>query len=127
MFDEPMHAVDWYPTLLKAAGAPLDQNLPLDGLDVWPVLTQGGIEDLDIVCHDTLSEVLGRDRSPFEGPTATSEGTKCQRGVRECKCLLFKGAPDEIVDRLPELLHSEPRAVPDDPFLSNSIFWKVMP
>ena len=38
---EPIHAVDWYPTLLKAAGAPLEQRLPLDGLDVWPTLTQG--------------------------------------------------------------------------------------
>lgn len=53
----------------------------------------GGIEDLEIVCHDTLSKILGRDRSPFEGPTVTSDGAKCQRGVRECKCLLFKGAP----------------------------------
>jgi arylsulfatase A-like enzyme len=46
---EPMHAVDWYPTLLKAAGAPLDQNLPLDGLDVWPVLTQGAKSPHDAI------------------------------------------------------------------------------
>ena len=26
--------VDWYPTLLKLAGAKLEQKLPLDGLDV---------------------------------------------------------------------------------------------
>ena len=38
---EPMHAVDWYPTLLKLAGAPTAQKLPLDGLDIWPVLTAG--------------------------------------------------------------------------------------
>jgi arylsulfatase A-like enzyme len=38
---EPMHAVDWYPTLLRLAGASLDQELAPDGLDVWPVLTQG--------------------------------------------------------------------------------------
>lgn len=38
---EPLHAVDWYPTLLKLAGAPLDQKLPLDGQDIWPMLTQG--------------------------------------------------------------------------------------
>jgi arylsulfatase A-like enzyme len=38
---EPLHAVDWYPTLLKLAGAPTAQKLPLDGLDLWPVLTQG--------------------------------------------------------------------------------------
>ncbi len=38
---EPMHAVDWYPTLLRLAGASLEQKLPLDGLDVWPMLTHG--------------------------------------------------------------------------------------
>ncbi len=38
---EPIHAVDWYPTLLKLAGGKLEQKLPLDGLDIWPVLTQG--------------------------------------------------------------------------------------
>jgi arylsulfatase A-like enzyme len=33
--------VDWYPTLLKLAGASLEQDLPLDGKDLWPVLTEG--------------------------------------------------------------------------------------
>ena len=39
--DEPMHAVDWYPTLIKLTGAPATQSLAPDGLDIWPVLTQG--------------------------------------------------------------------------------------
>jgi arylsulfatase A-like enzyme len=39
--DEPLHAVDWYPTLTKLAGTTLEQKLPLDGLDIWPVLTAG--------------------------------------------------------------------------------------
>ncbi len=37
----PLHAVDWYPTLLKLAGASPDQKLPLDGRDAWPTITQG--------------------------------------------------------------------------------------
>jgi arylsulfatase A-like enzyme len=37
----PIHMVDWYPTLLKLAGASLDQKLPLDGLDIWPTITAG--------------------------------------------------------------------------------------
>jgi arylsulfatase A-like enzyme len=41
MIDEPLHAVDWYPTLAKLTGARLEQKLPLDGLDIWPVLTAG--------------------------------------------------------------------------------------
>lgn len=38
---EPLHVVDWYPTLLRLAGASLDQPLPLDGRDLWPTLTRG--------------------------------------------------------------------------------------
>ena len=39
--DEPLHGVDWYPTLLKLAGASAEQSLALDGLDIWPALTEG--------------------------------------------------------------------------------------
>ena len=33
--------VDWYPTLLKLAGASLAQKLPLDGRDAWPTIAEG--------------------------------------------------------------------------------------
>ena len=39
--DQPVHVTDWYPTLLKLGGAKLDQPLPLDGHDVWPVISDG--------------------------------------------------------------------------------------
>jgi len=39
--NEPLHIVDVYPTLLKLAGAPLAQSLPLDGHDAWPTITEG--------------------------------------------------------------------------------------
>jgi arylsulfatase A-like enzyme len=38
---EPIHMVDWYPTLLNLAGASLDQKLPLDGLDIRLTITEG--------------------------------------------------------------------------------------
>jgi len=37
---EPLHIVDWYPTILKLAGAPLPPA-ELDGRDAWPTLTEG--------------------------------------------------------------------------------------
>jgi len=37
----PLHIVDWYPTLLKLAGAKLEQGLPLDGRDAWSAITAG--------------------------------------------------------------------------------------
>jgi arylsulfatase A-like enzyme len=39
--NEPMHMVDWYPTLLKLVGASPRQKLPVDGRDIWPCLTAG--------------------------------------------------------------------------------------
>lgn len=39
--NEPLHIVDWYPTLLKLAGVSLDQKLPLDGKDAWPTIAEG--------------------------------------------------------------------------------------
>lgn len=39
--NEPLHMVDWYPTLLKLAGASLKQPLPVDGKDIWPTIAEG--------------------------------------------------------------------------------------
>lgn len=38
---QPIHIVDWYPTLLTLAGASREQKLPLDGIDVWPAVAEG--------------------------------------------------------------------------------------
>jgi len=38
---EPLHMVDWYPTLLNLAGVNLQQPLPLDGRDMWATITKG--------------------------------------------------------------------------------------
>src|SRR5437879_265702 len=39
--NQPLHMVAWYPTLLKLAGASLEQKLPLDGRDAWPTIADG--------------------------------------------------------------------------------------
>ena len=39
--NEIVHAVDWYPTLVRLAGGSLEQATLLDGVDIWPVITQG--------------------------------------------------------------------------------------
>ena len=39
--DQMMHVVDYYPTLAKLAGASLSKTKPLDGLDMWPTISDG--------------------------------------------------------------------------------------
>ncbi len=48
---EMMHAVDMYPTLIGLAGGSLEhaKQQPLDGVDVWPVITKGEKRSSDII------------------------------------------------------------------------------
>ncbi|MEQ1858491.1 MAG: arylsulfatase [Chthoniobacteraceae bacterium] len=55
---EPMHIVDWYPTLVKLAGGSLEQKLPLDGRDVWPMLTKSAKSP-----HDAILLVQSPERA----------------------------------------------------------------
>jgi arylsulfatase A-like enzyme len=41
VIEQPLHMVDWYPTLLGLAGVSLEQKLPLDGRDAWPTISAG--------------------------------------------------------------------------------------
>jgi arylsulfatase A-like enzyme len=54
---QPMHVIDWYPTLVKLAGGSLEQKLPLDGKDVWLMLTENAPSP-----HDAILSV----RSPTQ-------------------------------------------------------------
>lgn len=36
-----IHVVDMYPTLVGVAGAKLGKNKPLDGMDMWPTISEG--------------------------------------------------------------------------------------
>jgi len=50
--DEPLHMVDLYPTLLKLAGASLEQKLPLDGMDAWPSIAEGRPSPREEILHN---------------------------------------------------------------------------
>lgn len=36
--NELIHAIDWYPTIIKLANASLEQELPIDGIDIWEAI-----------------------------------------------------------------------------------------
>lgn len=49
--DQPMHIVDWYPTLARLAGASTARAKPLDGLDQWATLADGKPSQRDEVVY----------------------------------------------------------------------------
>ena len=49
---KPLHIVDMYPTLLKLAGAKLEQPLPIDGKDAWPTITDGKPSPHEEILHN---------------------------------------------------------------------------
>lgn len=50
--NEPLHVVDWYPTLVTLAGGSLKQKLPLDGKDAWPTITKGKPSPHESILHN---------------------------------------------------------------------------
>lgn len=59
--DEPLHVVDWRPTLQKLCGAPASSvleggNLPMDGRDAWPTLTTGSPSPHDAILLNTTPQ-----------------------------------------------------------------------
>jgi arylsulfatase A-like enzyme len=48
----PLHMVDWYPTLLRLAGAPPAQPHALDGRDAWPAIAQGAGSPHEDILHN---------------------------------------------------------------------------
>ena len=53
---EPMHVVDWRPTLQKLCGAQQAGDLPMDGLDIWPTLTKGAKSPHDVILLNTAPQ-----------------------------------------------------------------------
>jgi arylsulfatase A-like enzyme len=51
--NEPLHMVDWYPTLLKLVGAATQQKLPLDGKDAWATVSEGKPSPHDAILLNT--------------------------------------------------------------------------
>ncbi len=92
---EPLHMVDWYPTLLKLAGASAGQKHAPDGLDIWPVLTAGAKSPHDAILLNTTprngairmgdwklvvgGNVADSDEAPAAAPDTSKKGKKAKQ------------------------------------------------
>ncbi len=119
---EPLHMVDWYPTLLRLAGAPLAQKLPPDGKDAWPTIAEGKPSPHHEILHNAAPRsgairvgdwklVINGSRGTAEEAPEAAEGEPATRGTRARnrgeRIELFNIAQDpyernDVADRLPE-------------------------
>jgi arylsulfatase A-like enzyme len=91
---QPLHIVDWYPTLLKLASASLDQKLPLDGLDAWPTIAAGQPTPHNEILHNTTPGngairvgdwklVLNGNRPEEDGEAGAQAGEKAKKAKKK--------------------------------------------
>src|SRR5215467_6978219 len=83
--DQPIHMVDMYPTLAGLAGASLAKTKPLDGLDVWPTLSQGKPSPRREVVYDL---------EPFRGAVRQGEWKLVWKATLPSSVELFNLAQD---------------------------------
>jgi arylsulfatase I/J len=91
---EPFHIVDWYPTLLKLCGAPAHESqLPLDGRDIWPTLTEGKPTPHDAILLNTTPGTGAIRMGNWKLIARTAEDDADGGSSRQ-----LKGAPIELFD-----------------------------
>src|SRR5262252_8843743 len=83
--DEPIHIVDMYPTLARLAGAPTGKHKPLDGMDVWPTLSEGKSSPRNEVVYDI---------EPFRAAVRKGDWKLVWRTVLPSEVELFNLAQD---------------------------------
>jgi len=93
-----LHVTDMYPTLLKVAGATIDQPRKLDGFDAWATLAEGGLSPRE----DILLNV-----EAFRGAIRAGEWKLIVRATLPSKLELFDIAND------PEESQNQADAYPD--------------
>ncbi|XP_055385576.1 arylsulfatase J-like [Condylostylus longicornis] len=68
IWDEPIHAVDWLPTLLAATQTSLPQGFQLDGHNLWNAISKGLSNGDRSILHniDTIDGYVSYMRGPFK-------------------------------------------------------------
>jgi len=114
---EPMHVVDWYPTLVRLAGGSIDQPLPIDGLDVWPMITKAAVSPhkaiLLVSTHGPKEAAIRMGNWKLIALGADENGTNVKPGLKAAEkyepIALFNLADDpgetsNLASKYPELV-----------------------
>ena len=97
---EPIHMVDWYPTLLKLCGAKSEQKLPVDGIDIGPILFGGKpVPPRTILLNTTPNNGAVRSGDwkliVRDGPDDPDGGVPKKEGKRSVELFNLKDDPFE--------------------------------
>lgn len=76
---EPLHTVDWFPTLVKLAGGSPPDDRPLDGRDAWPTITAGA-------------------KSPHEAVLVATDPHRAALRMGDWKLIAGPGGKNELYD-----------------------------
>jgi len=99
---EPFHIVDWYPTLLKLAGASLDQKLPLDGRDVWATVAVGAPSPHEEILFNAAPRNgairVGNWKLVLNGQVSTDDGNEAAKPPKARKKAGAKASAGETVE-----------------------------
>jgi arylsulfatase A-like enzyme/peroxiredoxin len=130
---EPLHIVDLYPTLLKLAGANIEQRLPLDGVDIWETIAEGKPSPHREILINAAPHwgalragewkiVVngGREFENFDGDSTASVGTGIPKNVELFNLQrdpnettdLAASAPDKVKELLDRWLDYRQQALP---------------
>lgn len=84
--DGLMHVTDLYPTIAALAGAKLEKNKPLDGMDMWPMLGQGKPSPRSEIVYNV---------DPMAGAVRRGDWKLIWKGALPQKVALFDLAKDK--------------------------------
>jgi len=102
--NQPLHVVDWYPTLLKLAGVSAAQQLPLDGRDAWPTIAQGKPSPHAEILLNTTPTAGAMRVGDWKlvlngsGEHAAADGGNPEKEAKKAKKARAAGATDEPVE-----------------------------
>ncbi|MFM7056923.1 MAG: arylsulfatase [Planctomycetota bacterium] len=80
--EQPVHVIDWFPTLVQLAGGSLDQPKPLDGHDLAPMLMQGKPsphQSILLVQSPQRAAIRAGDWKLLQSPGAATANSKAKK------------------------------------------------